>query len=217
MITGSVTIGEVVEVFRALGGEGTRADFLRSLSVGRGYPSEPYAPYYKDRHNFESTAWQVVQQRCRGYEKHTGKNLLFENVGNGKCRLLEVNLMGARGPIPVSLSSASAFQFVAKAPSALSESALVQMVAKKRLMILEHNTMQRALYDLLKLEFGKNHVGCENFTCLGTRIDLVVKQDDKYRFYEIKTDLSPRVCLRQAIGQLLEYAFFGPGHPIRLS
>jgi hypothetical protein len=41
----------------------------------------------------------------------------------------------------------------------------------------------------------------------------VVKQDDKYRFYEIKTDPSPRVCLRQAIGQLLEYAFFGPGRP----
>ena len=114
------------------------------------------------------------------------------------------------GPQP---GGQSIFQFVAKAPSALSESALVQMVAKKRSMILEHNTMQRALYDLLKLEFGKNHVGCENCTCLGTRIDLVVKQDDKYRFYEIKTDPSPRVCLRQAIGQLLEYAFFGPGRP----
>jgi hypothetical protein len=36
----------------------------------------------------------------------------------------------------------------------------------------------------------------------------VVRQNNEYWFYEIKTAHSPRACIRQAIGQLLEYAFW---------
>jgi hypothetical protein len=44
---------------------------------------------------------------------------------------------------------------------------------------------------------------------VGTVIDVVVKMKNEYWFYEIKTALTPRACLREATGQLLEYGF-GP-------
>ena len=42
-------------------------------------------------------------------------------------------------------------------------------------------------------------------------VDAVVRRLDEYWFYEIKTDSSPRACIREAIGQLLEYAFWPGG------
>ena len=47
-------------------------------------------------------------------------------------------------------------------------------------------------------------------------IDIVVKLESEYWFYEIKTALTPRACLREAIGQLLEYGFWpGAQEPTR--
>jgi hypothetical protein len=44
----------------------------------------------------------------------------------------------------------------------------------------------------------------------------VVKTNDEYWFYEIKTALTARACLREAIGQLLEYGFWpGAQEPAR--
>lgn len=74
---------------------------------------------------------------------------------------------------------------------------------------LVHNQIQDALYDQLTEAYGKNHVGTENPTGKGTRIDAVVRHTDKYSFYEIKTSQSIRQCVRDAVGQLLEYAHFG--------
>jgi len=39
-----------------------------------------------------------------------------------------------------------------------------------------------------------------------------VRQNSEYWFYEIKTEDSPRACIRQALGQLLEYAFWPGAH-----
>jgi len=77
---------------------------------------------------------------------------------------------------------------------------------------LRHNEIQRALYHRLVSRHGKNNVTYENPCGGGTRIDIVVRQEGEYWFYEIKTAESPRACLREAIGQLLEYAFW-PGAP----
>jgi hypothetical protein len=38
-----------------------------------------------------------------------------------------------------------------------------------------------------------------------------VETDESLIFYEIKTDLNPRAVIRQALGQILEYAY----HPAR--
>jgi len=73
---------------------------------------------------------------------------------------------------------------------------------------LRHNALQHALYDRLVSEFGEPNVGTENFTALDTRIDVAVRRGDEYTFYEIKTALRARDCIREALGQLLEYAFW---------
>ena len=72
---------------------------------------------------------------------------------------------------------------------------------------LRHNVMQLTLYDKLASKYGKDNVGTENSSGNGMLIDLVFRnEDDSFNFYEIKTAHDPRTCIREAIGQLLEYA-----------
>jgi hypothetical protein len=76
---------------------------------------------------------------------------------------------------------------------------------------LKHNFLQAALCRKLISEFGLENVADEHASGLGTKIDVVVRRDeDEYWYFEIKTALSPRACLREAFGQLLEYAYW-PG------
>lgn len=76
---------------------------------------------------------------------------------------------------------------------------------------LRHNFLQYELYKMLVSEFGVQNVGTELSTGNGTRLDVVVKQSDEYWFYEIKTYHSPRACIRDAVGQLLEYSHWPNG------
>lgn len=78
---------------------------------------------------------------------------------------------------------------------------------------LRHNAMQLALYKRLCDQHGRRNVGTELPTGNGTRVDVVLKQGDSYGFYEIKTYHSPRACIRDAIGQLLEYSHWPNGLP----
>jgi len=60
-------------------------------------------------------------------------------------------------------------------------------------------------------------VGTECPSGVGTKVDVVVRQKNEYWFYEIKTALTPRACLREALGQLCEYAFWpGAQEAVRL-
>jgi hypothetical protein len=70
--------------------------------------------------------------------------------------------------------------------------------------------MQNCLYVDLVAKYGKNAVGTEIPTGYGTSIDVVVEAD-KRCFYEIKTATTDKACIRQAIPQLLEYAYWGQG------
>ena len=54
----------------------------------------------------------------------------------------------------------------------------------------------------------EKNVGDEQQSGVGAKIDVVVRRRKAYWFYEIKTADSPPACLREAIGQLLEYAFW---------
>jgi hypothetical protein len=71
---------------------------------------------------------------------------------------------------------------------------------------LRHNLMQQALYKKLVERHGEDNVGAENPTFAGYRVDLVVREADKLTYYEIKAYQSPRACIREALGQLLEYS-----------
>ncbi len=73
---------------------------------------------------------------------------------------------------------------------------------------LRHTAIQRALYERLIIEFGKECVGAENLCEASGRIDIVVKTKTVLRIYEIKTSSTARGCIREALGQLADYAFW---------
>lgn len=80
---------------------------------------------------------------------------------------------------------------------------------------LFHNRIQTALFEHLKSIHGEANVGTEISTGRGTLVDVVVQHGKKYTFYEIKTSQSVRQCIRDALGQLLEYAHFVSPVPIK--
>lgn len=72
-----------------------------------------------------------------------------------------------------------------------------------------HNNIQKGLYRILCSEYGKSNVGTENNTGYSSRIDLVVRlKNSIFNFYEIKTDTSVLICIREALGQVIEYVHF---------
>ncbi|HWP91335.1 MAG TPA: hypothetical protein VNN20_03940 [Thermodesulfobacteriota bacterium] len=74
---------------------------------------------------------------------------------------------------------------------------------------LVQNKIQTAIYQQLSRKFGKANVGTEISTGYGSQIDVVLRGDDGgYTFYEIKTSYSVRLCIRDALAQLIEYAYF---------
>ena len=73
---------------------------------------------------------------------------------------------------------------------------------------LRHNDIQFALGQILIQRHGIDKVGDEFITANGKRVDLVVKDGNEMIFYEIKVCESAQHCIRQAIGQLLEYSYW---------
>lgn len=69
-----------------------------------------------------------------------------------------------------------------------------------------HVAMQQALYTKIIASHGESSVAVECRMASGNPADILVKTSKGYEIYEIKTSLSPRECVRQALGQLLEYA-----------
>lgn len=72
-----------------------------------------------------------------------------------------------------------------------------------------HNDIQNRLYEYLASQLGPKNVGTEIDTGSGTAIDLATCDGiSNITFYEIKTSPSVRTSIRQAIPQLLEYAYW---------
>ena len=71
-----------------------------------------------------------------------------------------------------------------------------------------HPVIQKVLYYYLVKKYGNGNVGTENSTSIGTEIDIVTKHGDEYDLYEIKTALDIRLCIREALSQLLEYGLY---------
>jgi len=78
-----------------------------------------------------------------------------------------------------------------------------QTIEKKH----QHNILQSAIYEHLDA-LHRDNVSGEQRTVDGTCIDIVVRDGEAFTYYEIKTALSARECIRQALGQLLEYAYW---------
>lgn len=71
-----------------------------------------------------------------------------------------------------------------------------------------HNDIQNRLYNYLCALLGSECVGTELDTGSGTAIDVVTQVEGVTTFFEIKTSTSVRASIRQAIPQLLEYAYW---------
>jgi len=110
---------------------------------------------------------------------------------------------------PISAPTESEFVFRSgRSIKALSANAT--HVQKQLDITLRHNELQEALHSRLVSAFGVDNVVRELASGVGTFIDVGVRRPNGYWFYEIKTTHSPRACIREAIGQLLEYSFW-PG------
>jgi hypothetical protein len=83
-------------------------------------------------------------------------------------------------------------------------------LAERELNInLRHTLLQAALCGRLIKQYGAENVADEHASGLGTRIDVVLRRAAKeFWYYEIKTALSPRACIREALGQVMEYAYW---------
>jgi len=142
--------------------------------------------------------------------RQAAKRIDYEEILNDFDRLLSlyqyVESSGATAPVPLPKQG---FNFKPGYAKKVTKSK-VNYAERELDLDLRHNILQQALYKQLVSKYGSNNVSVEQPSGVGTQIDLVVKIKNKYWFYEVKTDLTPRACLRAAIGQLLEYGFW-PG------
>ena len=104
-------------------------------------------------------------------------------------------------------------------PNSIAGERVTETAARHTARDLTISLTHRALQDTLKHELQREgaEVGTEHHDGKGGYIDLVARRNGALEFYEIKTDNSPRLALRNAIGQLLEYAYWpNPVKPDRL-
>jgi hypothetical protein len=74
---------------------------------------------------------------------------------------------------------------------------------------VRHSIIQEKLVKQLMKKYGDENVSLE-VPIFGNKIDVVVNDNGRTYFYEIKSALTARDCIRQAIGQILDYAYW-PG------
>lgn len=135
----------------------------------------------------------------------------FESILDDFDRLLPLyKSVESLGEIePILFIEKDPFKFVAKRKKKMSTT--TASYSRQELDIdLRHNILQNALMEKLTAKFGGENVGEELNSGNGTSVDIVVRHNDEFWFFEIKTAKSPRLCIRQAVGQLLEYSFW-PG------
>lgn len=116
---------------------------------------------------------------------------------------------GRENSSPFQVIGQPGFSFVAGSFTRL----MTTHYTRERLSIdvdLRHMAIQGVLFERLCLEHGAENVAPERSSGVGTRVDIVVRVKDEFWFYEVKTGSTARACIREAIGQLLEYSYW-PG------
>lgn len=87
------------------------------------------------------------------------------------------------------------------------EKAFRKITAKTVESDLRHVKIQKRIFRIFCDIYGKENVSYEDTTKIGTNIDLVVDASE-FLYYEIKTYPDIRFCIREAFGQLMEYAYW---------
>lgn len=113
------------------------------------------------------------------------------------------------GSAPAAPHAPQEFAFVPSVPGAW-QSESRRRALEPVIVRFDHKQMQLDLFAKLVAEHGPSCVAAEHVMACGTMADLVVKSADGLIIFEVKTSLEPRACVREAVGQLLEYGFW-PG------
>ena len=75
-------------------------------------------------------------------------------------------------------------------------------------IVLRHNLLVESLYAELSAQYGRKAVGTEQPSGLGGFVDAIVRvTGERYWIYEVKVTDTASDAIRQALGQLLEYAY----------
>lgn len=71
-----------------------------------------------------------------------------------------------------------------------------------------HFILQKKMYDILIQEFGYENVGQEHYAPGGGIIDLIALTPHGRMIFEIKTAHTARQCVREALGQIMDYGYW---------
>jgi len=74
---------------------------------------------------------------------------------------------------------------------------------------VRHSIIQKKLMKQLIEKYGKENVSAE-VPVFGKKIDVAVNDNGSIYFFKIKSTLTARDCIRQAMGQIFDYAYW-PG------
>lgn len=115
--------------------------------------------------------------------------------------------------IPISKAKRNFYEgikFIEGHNEKMEDDLIIMPLREKQKITLLHNKIQNRLYQFLKRQFPQDQIGTEVFSSGGS-IDIVKRGDDNsFVFYEIKTTQNCRSNIRQALPQLLEYAYWKP-------
>lgn len=93
--------------------------------------------------------------------------------------------------------------------------ARIQQPARLVDVAFRHRAIQEALHAEMVRRHGADAVRHEHPTVLGGRVDIrVVENGDQIVYFEVKTAATARGCIREALGQLLEYAHWPGAEPV---
>ncbi len=92
-----------------------------------------------------------------------------------------------------------------------------QLVAKRNYSTVQrqisvdvrHSILQEKLYNNLASQYGVENIAIEHMIN-GKPVDLILRNDSEFWFFEVKTNRTAKECIRAAFGQLFEYAYW-PG------
>jgi hypothetical protein len=74
---------------------------------------------------------------------------------------------------------------------------------------LRHNWLQTQIHNALCSEYGKDFVGTEQRSISNGEIDFVIEKPGWRVIAELKISARVMTCVRDALGQLFEYAYYG--------
>jgi hypothetical protein len=82
------------------------------------------------------------------------------------------------------------------------------VIRTERDIALRHNELQYTLYQTLCKEYGAENVSAPHKVNYVGEVDVAVRHGGNMIFFEIKTAPYVKSALREAVGQILEYAYW---------